>query len=380
MSSPSQQRGSCGHMMAGFDFHTVCARCRDKKKGQDPCVEKPGSDCLHCNSLTPEQLAQLSTPSYKIKKEKRELKSSTPAKNPQASNATLSPTLVDPALVLVVGVVDGQSTSRSPGLSEQPVEKKKKDDKKATSSKSVKPEKSGKPTSHRPSSSDSTDQKLEVMEQKWSDQFNRLEALLLSKTLDRPQEPVFSAVKVAPTHAPPTNVISTQPFLKPSDQPSRRPSSTLPATDPVSSAAASKAGSDTSQPSQPPETSGVTGQATSQRHMSSAFDSTRRDDPSSTSDSDSVASDRPVVDLYPEEGELSDEHDVSFTDPGQSLLEEQSYRETMRGIRSYMGGATSLTWIQAPNHRMITPLRDPSYRHPEKFLSPSPPTSGYAAN
>ena len=149
MSSPSQRRGSCGHMMAGFDFHTVCARCRDKKKGQDPCVEKPGSDCLHCNSLTAEQLAQLSTLSYKIKKVRRELKSSTPAKNPSASDATLSPTLVDLALVSVVGVVDGQSTSRSPGFSEQPVEKKKKkDDKKATSSKSVKPEKSGKSTSH----------------------------------------------------------------------------------------------------------------------------------------------------------------------------------------------------------------------------------------
>ena len=104
------------------------------------------------------------------------------------------------------------------------------------------------------------------MEQKWSDRFNWLEALLLSKTLDRPQEPVFSAVKVAPTHAPPTNVISTQPFLKPSDQPSRRPP-TLPATDPASSAAALKAGSDTSQPSQPPETSGVTGQATSETHV-----------------------------------------------------------------------------------------------------------------
>ena len=149
MSSPSQRRGSCGHMMAGFDSHTVCARCRDKKKGQDPCVEKPGADCHHCNALTPEQLAQLSTPSYKIKKEKRELKSSTPAKNPPSSDTTLSPTLVDPALVSVVGVVDGQSTSRSPGLSEQPVEKKKKkDDKKATSSKSVKPEKLGKSTSH----------------------------------------------------------------------------------------------------------------------------------------------------------------------------------------------------------------------------------------
>ena len=51
MSSPSQRRGSCGHMMAGYDTHTFCARCHDKKKGKDPCVEKEGADCLHCNAL-----------------------------------------------------------------------------------------------------------------------------------------------------------------------------------------------------------------------------------------------------------------------------------------------------------------------------------------
>ena len=112
-------------MMAGFDLHSVCARCHDKK-GQDPCVEKPGSDCHHCNPLIPEQLSQLSTPIYKMKKEKRELKSSTPAKNPPSSDTTLSPTLVDPALVSVVGLVDAQSTSGSPGLSELPAEKRKK--------------------------------------------------------------------------------------------------------------------------------------------------------------------------------------------------------------------------------------------------------------
>ena len=61
-----------------------------------------------------------------MKKEKRELKSSTPAKNPPSSDTTLSPTLVDPALMSVVGVVDGQSTSGSPGLSEQPAERRKK--------------------------------------------------------------------------------------------------------------------------------------------------------------------------------------------------------------------------------------------------------------
>ena len=120
-----------------------------------------------CIVILSPQSSWLSYLHCRIRSRSRELKSSTTAKNPPASDATLSPSLVDPALVSVVGVVDGQSTSRSPGLSEQPVEKKKKkDDKKATSSKSVKPEKSGKSTSHRPSSSDSTDQKLEVMEQK----------------------------------------------------------------------------------------------------------------------------------------------------------------------------------------------------------------------
>ena len=40
-------------MMAGFDLRTVCARCRDKKKGSDPCVESPNSACVHCDDLTP---------------------------------------------------------------------------------------------------------------------------------------------------------------------------------------------------------------------------------------------------------------------------------------------------------------------------------------
>ena len=79
------------------------------------------------------------------------------------------------------------------------------------------------------------------------------------------------------------------------------------------------------------------------RSFSAAFDSTRRESSSSDSDSESVISDRPPVDLYPEEGELSDDHEVSFTDPNQCLSEEQSYRETMRGIRSYMG------WSHVPD-------------------------------
>ena len=43
MASPGQRRGKCGHAMALFDTHTHCARCREKGKGQDFCVENPTS-------------------------------------------------------------------------------------------------------------------------------------------------------------------------------------------------------------------------------------------------------------------------------------------------------------------------------------------------
>ena len=42
------------------------------------------------------------------------------------------------------------------------------------------------------------------------------------------------------------------------------------------------------------------------------------------------------MDIFPEEGELSDDQEANLSDHDQSLSEEQSYRETMRGIRSYM--------------------------------------------
>ena len=48
-------------------------------------------------------------------------------------------------------------------------------------------------------------------------------------------------------------------------------------------------------------------------------------------------SDQPPVDLYFEEGELSDHHDMTVTEPDQALSAEHTYGETMSGIRSYMG-------------------------------------------
>ena len=215
MSSPSQRLGGRGHKMAGFDLHSLCACCRDKKRGKDPCVEKPDSECQHCKVLTPEQLAQFSTPCYKLKKEKRDKSDTTPSKNPSSSSSvTLCPTLVDLARVSVIKAVDAQDT----GLSAQLAEKKKKVEEKKMLVKSKSSYSTSRPVAV------STDQRFEEMDQKWSDRFNWLEALLLAKTLDQAQqEPTFSTVKVVPAHSPPANVIgqslsSNQPtsqFLSP---------------------------------------------------------------------------------------------------------------------------------------------------------------------
>ena len=48
-----QRRGSCGHVMAAFDLHKKCARCRDKGIGDDPCVKD--KQCSVCDSFSDEQ-------------------------------------------------------------------------------------------------------------------------------------------------------------------------------------------------------------------------------------------------------------------------------------------------------------------------------------
>ena len=81
MSSPGQRRGSCGHAMAGFDSHSKCARCRDKGVGDDPCVLK--KECDVSKGFTPQQIQQLSTPTYRDRKDKK------------ATASSSAPTLVD---------------------------------------------------------------------------------------------------------------------------------------------------------------------------------------------------------------------------------------------------------------------------------------------
>ena len=118
MSSPGQKRGSCGHAMAIFDGHAFCARCREKGKGEEPCVSnKDTADCSLCNSFTPEQRIQISTPSYKIKKDKREAK--------RMDNTQPTDELVDPSSVSVIGVVSGPSADKSPAPPDKKLKKEK---------------------------------------------------------------------------------------------------------------------------------------------------------------------------------------------------------------------------------------------------------------
>ena len=86
-----QRRGSCGHVMAGFDFHKKCARCRDKGIGDDPCVKD--KHCSMCDSFSDEQRELISTPSYRIRKERK------------------AGTLVSPKEVEVIAPVDSSAST-----------------------------------------------------------------------------------------------------------------------------------------------------------------------------------------------------------------------------------------------------------------------------
>ena len=428
MSSPGQRRGGCGHVMASFDQHSYCARCREKFKGGDPCVEKKDtSQCKFCLALTPEQLTQISTPSYKLKKEKREARkseSTTPSHEPSE--------LVDPANVSVIGVVGQPSADKSPASSSMPPEKKSKKEKPPSKSKKSESDSKTKKV-------DPTDSKLAELDSKWSERFNRLEALLLSKTL----QPTFSSdVRVSPPHSPPRDIPKdSEPFFQPTrctgtdfsaemhqsaSQPEsdaqssstertgkgssatqHQPASQLTSDRQQSSSSSStkrtgkgssveihqpasqlvtdrpspvspqrRSGADSSVSKQHPSSQPAknrnrpavsSSSATDPSHRRSSGKSTstvvtdtgspslrqRQDSISSVSaDAESDFSDRPPVDIYAEEGELSEDPDFTTLESEQGPSEDQTYRETMKGIRAYMG------WSDIPDLDNTTTASD----------------------
>ena len=69
MSSPGQKQGSCGHVMALFDNHKKCARCREKGVGDDPCVKKQDCQILRRSRL-PRSSNCMATPTYEARKQR----------------------------------------------------------------------------------------------------------------------------------------------------------------------------------------------------------------------------------------------------------------------------------------------------------------------
>ena len=73
MASPGdikgQRQGSCAHIKAAFDAHDKCARSREKKIGNDPCVQD--EQCSICEGFSDLQCDTLATPSYRIRNEKK---------------------------------------------------------------------------------------------------------------------------------------------------------------------------------------------------------------------------------------------------------------------------------------------------------------------
>ena len=108
--------------------------------------------------------------------------------------------------MFVIGAVDEQGTVKSPASVPPPDKKPKKDNKKDN-----KKEKS--PSTKASKHSPSTDDKFAKLDNKWSERFSRLEALIMSKSF----ELTSSKVKVTPTHSPPHDVENvSEPFIRPS--------------------------------------------------------------------------------------------------------------------------------------------------------------------
>ena len=93
--SPSQRRGACGHLMAIFDAHQRCARCREAGKGQDLCVL--GKECHICSHFTPSQKQQLATPRYRERKEQAKKKKETDVVVNPSQVTVLGPNPEDPS-------------------------------------------------------------------------------------------------------------------------------------------------------------------------------------------------------------------------------------------------------------------------------------------
>ena len=268
-----------------------------------------------------------------------------------------TPTLADPSHVSVLGKVEGEKANVKPETT--PAGKKNKRSifpKPSPRSSKKKPS-----TSSRPSSED-----LKNLDDKWAERFARPEAMLLSKSFAVPVEPVVKPAEV---------ITSQKPFFDPGASTSKSADSAEPsgpslvqatgdavpprgdemqqnATQPVEAPGAGTATQPVQAPSAGPDVlpSG-TGDAafsvdqtlTGPRTVQSTSGSESEDEQHSQTGSLLEGNYRdvsPVRELTRDES----------TD--QELSEEASYRETMRGVRSFMG------WHKVPEFESVSSSDD----------------------
>ena len=294
--------------MANFDPHSRCARCRDKGLGQDPCVLK--LQCELCDNLTPEQLLQLLTPTYKLRKEKSKSKEA----------------LVDPSTVTIVSQVESQEVASTspPHVAEQDL--------------------SLPPPMFR--------QELKELDEKWSVRMARLEALITLGQRPSPQ-PSFSPVKAPVSHQAPAGALSQAPFLLssvPSGQagPASGPDRIKPSATVTTSSIAMTSPLEGLYTEQDPEP--VFSQQSSSGPVASAF-------PQPPPQSNLFRS----APEHFEEGEVSDQEDVTdqpdqeSPDLDKTLSKDQNYRETVRGVRAFMGWSHIPDLEYTPSSRSDNP-------------------------
>ena len=347
MASPGdfkgQRRGACGHIMAAFDLHERCARCREKKLGEDPCVkDKP---CSLCDQFSDTQKETLSTPSYRIRKERK------------------AGLLVSPKEVTVISPVEDLSSANAPT-----------DNSSAHPSAHPVPESqpSAQPAAQAPAASSAstsdasyvTSDQLVALSDKMSEQFARFEALLSrgniftapcmsdkkthrhsGKHSDKPTDRQKHTSELNPVGAKQLPTSSSQ---APAEDMTDTGSQALPAKAPVSQPAGQSTGPPTKELS-------ATGPAPSYSLASANYRTTGPEDYSQAS----VFSDLPYEpedsERYsasePDEGELSD------TGEKQEVTEDMNYRETVRSVRSFIG------W----NH---IPVFEADFSEPDKSNNP----------
>ena len=308
--------------MAGFDSLSKCARCRYKGLGDDPCVLK--KECVICKGFTPEQTLQLTTPTYRDRKEK---------KTTSNSMTSSTPTLVDPAHVGVLGKVE-----KVKGVQSTPTKKTKR-------SESPKPSASKKKSSSsRPSTED-----LKQLDDKWAERFSRLEAMLLAKTF---------TVLVEPVVKPASDVTPTQkPFFDPGATTSNLPvENSLPVdrSGPCLDQATSIAVEEMQTATQPLGAPGA-GIATQPVQAPGSFPEVQH-----TGEVDLSAASDSEADQFSETSSLdcdihrdrSADKDASRDGPETEPTEEANYRETMRGMRSFMN------WHRVPEFETVSSTAD----------------------